>query len=72
MIPTSRIACANGGALVQLAFTLLLAGMLLALRWHGGTLRAGLRDLDGYMLGIFAATLLLFRALVRRLPSFLA
>ncbi len=59
-------------SLIQFALALLLAGMMLALQRHGGTLRSGLRDVDGYMLALFAATVLLFRTFVRRLPGFLA
>ncbi|MBA3830718.1 MAG: hypothetical protein H0X34_02250 [Chthoniobacterales bacterium] len=56
-------------SLIQFAFALLLAGMLLALQRHGGAFRSGLRDLDGYIIGMFVATVLLISTFARRLPD---
>lgn len=73
MIPTSPIACAHGGTRSSnLLSRSSLAGMLLALQRHGGAFRSGLRDLDGYIIGMFVATVLLISTFARRLPGFLA
>lgn len=59
-------------SLTQFLSALLMWATVLALWVHGGTLQVGLRDLDGYLLGGIAAVFLANRALIRRLPVFLA
>ena len=59
-------------SLFPIVFALLMGGMLLALHHHGGTLQAGLRDLDFFLLGLLAGVGLFSRLLTRRLPAFLA
>lgn len=59
-------------SVVQLTIVVLMAGFLLALRSHGGSFEAGMRDLDGYLGGGLLLTVILSRFLIRRLPAFLA
>lgn len=59
-------------SVVQLLLALVMTLVVLALWHHGGTLQAGLRDLDLYMLGGLATVIFTTRTLIRRLPAFLA
>ena len=56
---------------IQFAIALLLCGLLLALRLHGGTLDEGMQVFGVYASVAFVLIILLARFLVRRLPGFL-
>lgn len=56
-------------SVVQILLALAMVLAVLALWWHGGTLQAGLSDLDKYLLAGFGAVIVLSRLLVRRLPA---
>ena len=59
-------------SVVQVLTAILLVSFLIALRLRGGTLGAGIRDFDGYVLGAFGLIVLLSRYVIRRLPAFLS
>ncbi|HEY2799065.1 MAG TPA: TMEM175 family protein [Chthoniobacterales bacterium] len=59
-------------SLTQLFIALFMTGMLIPLSRKSATLASALGDLDWYILGGFAAIILLARVGVRRLPAFLA
>ncbi len=59
-------------SVLQILLAFLMVTIVFVLWQHGGTLQVGLRDLDLYLLGAFAAVIVGSRLLVRRLPAFLA
>ena len=56
-------------SVVQILLAVLLLLTVLAIWWHGGTLQAGLTDLDKYLLAGFGGVIVCSRLLVRRLPA---
>ena len=59
-------------SVIQFVIALLLAGLLLSLREHGGSLDEGMQAFGVYVGGIFAVVVLGSRFLIRGLPAFLA
>ncbi len=58
--------------LLQFGTAILMGGLLVGLKVHGGTLSAGMNDLDLYVIGAFVLLVLVTRRFVRRLPPFLS
>lgn len=59
-------------SLMQFGVAFLMAGLLLALHYHGGSFETAMRDYDLYVVGAFLLIILLTRSAVRRLPGFLS
>jgi uncharacterized membrane protein len=59
-------------SLAQTGVALLMVGLVVALRLHGGSFESGMRAFDLYVVAIFIAIVTLVRRRVRQLPGFLA
>ena len=59
-------------SLMQFGVAFLMAGLLLALHYHGGSFESAMSDYDLYVVGAFLLIILLTRSAVRRLPGFLS